>query len=225
MSETPEDKTERDGMAADSGLTSKPVDVSGKPDPAIKPAPAKGSPKGSRPIRAKRLLAVVAGTDIDKTPKAKPTTGTRRKSGKNLLLGLTAKQEAFAEAVVSGLSLSAAYRQAYDAKGMSDEAVRVEASRLLIHPNVSLRVKSLNVEKEEQRRMLAVNRAERVLQRLEKLADTAATESVKVRANELLGKTAGLFTEQIEIEDKTERSVSEIEQSIKDKLARLGLTG
>ena len=207
-------------------------DIDETPKPKAKrTAPA----KGSRPIRAKRHLAVVAGTDTE-TPKAKPTlgeggeaskgatpTGTRRKSGKNLLLGLTAKQEAFAEAVVSGLSLSASYRQAYDAKGMSDEAVRVEASRLLIHPNVSLRVKSLNVEKEDQRRMLAVNRAERVLQRLEKLADTATTESVKVRANELLGKTAGLFTEQIEIEDKTDRTVQDLEQSIADKLARLGL--
>jgi len=195
--------------------------------------------KGSRPSRAKRHLAVVAGTDTAQvSPKAKPTTGgsvgtskgasptgTRRKSGKNLLLGLTTKQEAFAEAVVSGKSLSAAYREAYDAKGMTDEAVRVEASRLLIHPNVSLRVKSLNLEKEDQRRMLAVNRAERVLERLEKLADNAKSESAKIRANELIGKTAGLFIEQIEVSDTTDRSTSDIERSIAEKLARLGLTG
>jgi len=192
--------------------------------------------KGSRPSRAQRHLAVVAGTDTAKTPKAKPTTGegseaskgdtptgTRRKSGKNLLLGLTSKQDAFCDAVVSGKSLSAAYREAYDAKGMSDEAVRVEASRLLAHPNVSLRVKSLNAEKEDQRRMLAVNRAERVLERLEKLADDAKSESAKIRANELIGKTAGLFIDQIEIEDKTDRTVHDLEQSIAMKLARLGL--
>ena len=194
--------------------------------------------KGSRPIRAKRLLAVVAGTDTVKTPKAKPTlgegseaskgdtsTGTRRKSGKNLLLGLTSKQEAFAEAVVSGKSLTAAYKAAYEAQGMSEEAVRVEASRLLIHPNVSLRVKSLNLEKEDQRRMLAVNRAERVLERLEKLADNAKSESAKIRANELIGKTAGLFIEQIEVNDTTDRSTADIERSIADRLARLGIAG
>jgi len=192
--------------------------------------------KGSRPSRAQRHLAVVAGTDTA-SPKAKPTTGgsvgtskgetstgTRRKSGKNLLLGLTSKQDAFCDAVVSGKSLSAAYREAYDAKGMSDEAVRVEASRLLAHPNVSLRVKSLNAEKEDQRRMLAVNRAERVLERLEKLADDAKSESAKIRANELIGKTAGLFIDQIEIEDKTDRTVHDLEQSIAMKLSRLGLT-
>lgn len=209
-------------------------DVEETPKPKAKRiAPA----KGSRPIRAKRHLAVVAGTDTENTPMAKPTlgeggeaskgdtpTGTRRKSGKNLLLGLTTKQEAFAEAVVAGKSLSAAYREAYDAKGMTDEAVRVEASRLLVHPNVSLRVKSLNVEKEDQRRMLAVNRAERVLERLEKLADSAKSETAKIRANELIGKTAGLFADQIEIEDKTDRSTADIEHSIAIKLARLGLT-
>ena len=208
-------------------------DVEETPKPKAKrTAPA----KGSRPSRAKRHLAVVAGTDTE-TLRAKPTlgeggeaskgdtpTGTRRKSGKNLLLGLTSKQEAFAEAVVAGKSLSAAYREAYDAKGMTDEAVRVEASRLLIHPNVSLRVKSLNVEKEDQRRMLAVNRAERVLERLEKLADSAKSETAKIRANELIGKTAGLFADQIEIEDKTDRSTADIEHSIAIKLARLGLT-
>jgi phage terminase small subunit len=205
-------------------------DIDDTPEPkAKKPA------KGSRPIRAKRHLAVVAGTD---TTQAKPTsggsvgtskgdasTGTRRKSGKNLLLGLTSKQEAFAEAVVSGMSLTAAYKAAYEAQGMSEEAIRVEASRLLTHPNVSLRVKTLNAEKEDQRRMLAVNRAERVLQRLETLADKATTESVRVRANELLGKTAGLFTEQIEVNDTTERSTADIERSIADRLARLGIAG
>ena len=194
--------------------------------------------KGSRPSRAKRHLAVVAGTDTAKTPKAKPTTGegseaskgasptgTRRKSGKNLLLGLTSKQEAFAEAVVSGKSLTAAYKAAYEAQGMSEEAVRVEASRLLIHPNVSLRVKSLNLEKEDQRRMLAVNRAERVLERLEKLADNAKSETAQIRANELIGKTAGLFIEQIEVNDTTDRSTADIERSIADRLARLGIAG
>jgi hypothetical protein len=194
--------------------------------------------KGSRPSRAQRHLAVVAGTDTVKTPKAKPTTGgsvgtskgetstgTRRKSGKNLLLGLTSKQEAFAEHVVSGESLSAAYRLAYDAKGMSDEAVRVEASRLFMHPNVSLRVKSLNAEKEDQRRMLAVSDAEASINTLREMLKSADSSSAKIRAAELLGKAAGIFTDRLEIEDKTDRSTADIERSIADRLARLGIAG
>ncbi len=194
--------------------------------------------KGSRPSRAKRHLAVVAGTDTVKTPKAKPTnggsvgtskgetsTGTRRKSGKNLLLGLTSKQEAFAEHVVSGESLSAAYRLAYDAKGMSDEAVRVEASRLFMHPNVSLRVKSLNAEKEDQRRMLAVSDAEASINTLREMLKSADSSSAKIRAAELLGKAAGIFTDRIEVNDTTDRSTADIERSIADRLARLGIAG
>ncbi|CAB4167440.1 hypothetical protein UFOVP858_32 [uncultured Caudovirales phage] len=195
--------------------------------------------KGSRPIRAKRHLAVVAGTDTAQvSPKAKPTTvgngvavkgasptGTRRKSGKNLLLGLTSKQEAFAEHVVSGESLSAAYRLAYDAKGMSDEAVRVEASRLFMHPNVSLRVKSLNAEKEDQRRMLAVSDAEASINTLREMLKSADSSSAKIRAAELLGKAAGIFTDRIEVNDTTDRSTADIERSIADRLARLGIAG
>lgn len=208
-------------------------DIDETPKPKAKrTAPA----KGSRPIRAQRHLAVVAGTDTE-TPKAKPTlggggeaskgdtpTGTRRKSGKNLLLGLTSKQEAFAEHVVSGESLSAAYRLAYDAKGMSDEAVRVEASRLFMHPNVSLRVRALNVEKEDQRRMLMVSDAQASITTLRDMLKSADSSSAKIRAAELLGKAAGIFTDKLEIEDKTDRSAADIEQSIAEKLARLGLT-
>jgi hypothetical protein len=210
-------------------------DVEETPKPKAKRiAPA----KGSRPSRGvSRHLAVVAGTDTENTPKAKPTlgesgeaskgatsTGTRRKSGKNLLLGLTSKQEAFAEHVVSGESLSAAYRLAYDAKGMSDEAVRVEASRLFMHPNVSLRVRALNVEKEDQRRMLMVSDAQASITTLRDMLKSADSSSAKIRAAELLGKAAGIFTDKLEIEDKTDRSAADIEQSIAEKLARLGLT-
>jgi phage terminase small subunit len=194
--------------------------------------------KGSRPSRAKRHLAVVAGTDTVKTPRAKPTTGggvvtskgasptgTRRKSGKNLLLGLTSKQEAFAEAVVSGMSLSAAYRHAYDAQGMQDESVRVAASRLFSQANVSLRVQALNSEKEDQRRMLMVSDAEASINTLREMLKSADTSSAKIRAAELLGKAAGIFTDRIEVNDTTDRSTADIERSIADRLARLGLTG
>jgi hypothetical protein len=200
-------------------------DIDETPKPKAKRiAPA----KGSRPIRAKRHLAVVAGTDtVGDDTKAKPTKGGRvatSKGATSVLTGLTEKQEAFSVAVVNGANASDAYRLAYDADRMAPGTVWTEACLLLSHPKVAKRITELSLEKEAQRRMMAVSRAERVLQRLETLADKATTESVRVRANELLGKTAGLFTEQIEIEDKTDRTVQDIEQSIADKLARLGLT-
>ena len=53
----------------------------------------------------------------------------------------------------------------------------------------------------------------------------ADSDATKVRAAELLAKASGVFTEKVEVTDKTDRSVSEIEQSIKERLARLGMAG
>lgn len=53
---------------------------------------------------------------------------------------LTPKQTKFVAEVVSGATLSDAYRAAYDAEGMEPESVRVEACRLARHPVVSLMI-------------------------------------------------------------------------------------
>lgn len=216
MTDQTDDQMPVDGEA----LTPKPVDDSLPADPAIKP-----EQDAKSPIRAKRHLRLVPDTGEPEAPKAKTKKGSLGavKGGTNRLTGLTDKQEAFAVLVVSGKTASEAYRMAYDTNTMRQETVWTEACMLLANPKVARRIESLNVEKEQQRRMMSVSRAERVLQRLETLADSATTEAVKVRANELLGKTAGLFTDKVEIEDKTDRSTADLEQSIAERLARLGI--
>ena len=184
--------------------------------------------KPSRPSQGvSRQLRLVTASEGQDTRQAKPKrSGTGSvKGGANTLTGLTDKQEAFAVLVASGKNQSEAYRLAYDAEKMAPASVWSEACILLSNLKVASRLAVLNQEKEQQRRMMAVSRAERVLQRLETLAESATTESVKVRANELLGKTAGLFTDQVEITDSTARSVDQIQQAISDRLRRLGLAG
>lgn len=57
---------------------------------------------------------------------------------------LTPKQEAFAQAIVVGcINASDAYRLAYQADAMSPKQIWVEASRLIKHPKVTLRVAEL----------------------------------------------------------------------------------
>ncbi|NYS33770.1 terminase [Streptococcus danieliae] len=56
---------------------------------------------------------------------------------------LTAKQELFVQGIVSGLSQRQAYRRAYRAENMSDEAVDVKASRMLKEAKISLRYREL----------------------------------------------------------------------------------
>ena len=181
----------------------------------------------SRPTRgvSRHLRVVTASEGRDTQAKPKKGGTGKVKGGASMLTGLTDKQEAFAVLVASGKNQSEAYRLAYDAEKMLPASVWTEASLLLSNPKVASRLMVLNQEKENQRRMMAVSRAERVLQRLETLADSATTESVKVRANELLGKTAGLFTDQVEITDTSDRTVDQIQQAISDRLRRLGVAG
>ena len=56
---------------------------------------------------------------------------------------LTPKQELFVQGIISGLSQRQAYRQAYKADKMSDEAVDVKASRIFKEAKVRLRYREL----------------------------------------------------------------------------------
>ena len=61
-------------------------------------------------------------------------------------MALTAKQEAFAQAIAGGMNQSDAYRSAYSAGKMKPETVQQTASRLMADRKVSARVKELREE-------------------------------------------------------------------------------
>lgn len=63
---------------------------------------------------------------------------------------LTEKQESFAQLAVSGITQADAYRESYNAENMSDEAVHVEACRLIKNPKVALRIRQLKEDLEIQ---------------------------------------------------------------------------
>lgn len=56
---------------------------------------------------------------------------------------LTAKQEAFCQAIADGMTQADAYRAAYSAEKMTDKAIYVKASELMASGNVSVRVAEL----------------------------------------------------------------------------------
>jgi hypothetical protein len=56
---------------------------------------------------------------------------------------LTQKQEDFCQAIVSGLSQAAAYRQAYSAENMRPAVVQNKASLLMRHGEVGVRIAEL----------------------------------------------------------------------------------
>ena len=82
---------------------------------------------------------------------------------------LTAKMHRFALAIVEGDNQSAAYRAAYEATAMSDDAVAVEASRLMRDPRIKARIDEL---RSRLQRSLGVSRAT-LLRELDEVKDLA----------------------------------------------------
>lgn len=79
--------------------------------------------------------------DIDAIGSTPPVTGVEIQVRHR---ELTPKQRGFGQSVLDGENGSAAYRLNYACKRMSDEAVAVEASRLMRHPSVALMIQEGN---------------------------------------------------------------------------------
>jgi len=175
----------------------------------------------SRPMRGvSRHLRVVASTGDETAPKRQ----TKIRTSRSLDTGLTDKMEAFAQGVTSGSNLSDAYRAAYVTDQMDPASVHSLACRLMTDVKVRSRIEQLNREIEDNRRMMAVSDAEAALKTLRQMMRGADTDSVKVRAAELLAKASGMFTDKVEVTN-TDRSVADIQQAITDRLRRLGVAG
>ena len=141
-------------------------------------------------------------------------------AGQSVKGGLTAKQEAFAQEVAKGKTLSDAYRHSYDAENMKDATVWNEASRLMDNPQVTARVKSIQ-DATEARTLHDHARLKRlVLERLHNEAMTADSDSARIRALELLGKSIAMFTDKVE-QETSEKSAGELERELLERLSRL----
>ena len=105
---------------------------------------------------------------------------------------LTPKQEAFARYVAEGDTYAQAYRQAYDAENMSDNTIRVEASRLASDPNVSLMVMELQ-EAANEVTQYTIEKAMRELEEARLLGMKEGQVSSAVSAIEKKAKLNGLF--------------------------------
>lgn len=141
-------------------------------------------------------------------------------AGQSVKEGLTAKQEAFAQAVARGSTLAEAYRSAYDAENMKDSTVWSEASTMMSRPKVAERVEAIQKAKEE-RTLLDHARLKRlVLERLHDEAMNAPSDSSRIRALELLGKSIAMFTDRVEQDDQS-RTSADIEQELADRLREL----
>jgi hypothetical protein len=148
--------------------------------------------------------------------------GKKSRSAPDVATGLTDKQEAFCQAIMAGATFADGYRAAYCADGMVPNSIWNAASRLAADPKVRGRLEQLAEQKEAERRMLALSRADWVVEKItQQVMDPATPPAVKTRALELLGKTIGLFTDRVETKDVSERSADEIEAQIRMRLEQI----
>ena len=134
---------------------------------------------------------------------------------------LTAKHESFAQKVEAGAILSDAYRESYAAENMAYKTVWSEACRLAQNPKVATRIKAIQADMQADHRTRAARREEYVLKRLQEEAEQAETDGSRVRALELLGKTVGLFTDKVEIEQDNDKTAAELEADLERRLSAL----
>ena len=156
--------------------------------------------------------------------------GKKSRSAPDVATGLTEKQERFAQEIMAGANYTAAYRAAFNASGMTDGAVWVEAHRLAASPKVTLRLDQLAEQKEAERRMQAACLTQFVIEGWKQLAqrkivhqDGTVEEippAVRTRNLELIAKHLGMFVERIETADVSDRSADEIEEAIRARLAQ-----
>ena len=134
--------------------------------------------------------------------------------------GLTPKQQHFCRAIASGCTMSDAYREAYSTSRMKPATINREAHTLMANPKITARVETLQRAKERAVIVSTLSDRELVLTELRRHVKEADTDSNKIRAIEILGKTVpGLFRG--EEPAAPQRSVAEIEAEIRERLAAM----
>ena len=158
--------------------------------------------------------------DKDKTSDEKPNLKLVKDKTK-----LTMKQRAFCDLIIKGKlgSQIECYMQVYDVAltktGKIPKHAHVDCSRLMANPSVSLRIAN-GLKRLETNAVASTTRTRSyVLEQLMRESKEADSDSTRVRALELLGKTVNLFSDTLEI--KESRTSDDIEHEIEEKIEAL----
>jgi hypothetical protein len=112
-------------------------------------------------------------------------------------MALTPKQEAFAQALVTGMSQSDAYRTAYTVKhGTKPESVNQNASRIMADVNVMSRVAELREPIAKKAQITLESHLEDLL-RLRNMAAKERQYGAAITAEVARGKASGVVTDKI----------------------------
>ena len=138
---------------------------------------------------------------------------------------LTIKQRAFVEEIIKGKlgSYKEAYAKVYDVTltktGKIPKWVEVEACKLVANPKIALSLHKAIERKETSAVASSLRTRNYVLERLMQESKEADSDSARITALSLLGKTVNLFSDTIEI--KESRDSVDIEEEIEAKIVAL----
>lgn len=138
---------------------------------------------------------------------------------------LTIKQRAFVDEIIKGKlgSYKEAYAKVYDValtkQGKIPKWVEVEASRLYCNPKIALSIQKAIERKEASSVASNLRIKNYVLERLYKESQEADSDSSRVQALHLLGKTVALFSDVVET--KEARTTDQIEEDIEERILAL----
>ena len=118
---------------------------------------------------------------------------------------LTAKQEKFVQKIIEGMNQADAYRAAYSCKNMSDNAIYVNASKLVADAKVALRIKELRNELAKSSIMSAQERLEWLTQIIKNENESTAD---RLRASDQMNKMQGEYVQKVEADVKQEYTIN-----------------
>jgi len=135
---------------------------------------------------------------------------------------LTAKQEHFCQLVAQGQTLTDAYKTAYNVKeGTKPSTVWVNASNLATkNTKVTSRIKAITEEITARKRTDEDRLRIWVTDRLKEEA-VSGSDTSRVSALTQLGRSIGMFSDNVVTDENSNRSASEIEADLQRRLALL----
>lgn len=110
---------------------------------------------------------------------------------------LTQKQESFCVKYVETGNAAEAYRQSYDAAGMTDNSIYVAACKLLDNPKVAQRLEEIRKPALEKAQLTLEQHLDD-LRRLRDLAEASEKYGPAIQAEVARGKASGLYIEKVE---------------------------
>lgn len=138
---------------------------------------------------------------------------------------LTIKQKQFVDEIIKGKigSYKEAYAKVYDVtltkEGKVPKWVEVEASKLIANPKISLSIQRTIAKKEQSTIASSLRTRNYVIDRLYKESQEAESDSARISALSLLGKSVSLFTDVVET--KEARTSDEVEADIEARIEEL----